>query len=124
MRLEIIAIVFATVVAAKPWPWAAPAASLGPTANAPPNKTHRGNRTKHHHHEHTPTFKEPCNCPQPIVPMNLLSENEVWELSCGSLNTLTQMTEMLNEACSSHGMLHRIQGWMSIACTGLWTWCS
>ncbi|KAH3994316.1 hypothetical protein HBI56_161480 [Parastagonospora nodorum] len=76
MRLEIIAIVFATVVAAKPWPWAAPAANLVPTANAQPNKTHRGNRTKHHHHEHTPTFKEPCNCPQPIVPMNLLSENE------------------------------------------------
>jgi hypothetical protein len=79
MRLALLAIVFATAVAAKPWPWAAPAASLVPSASgkAPHNKTHRGNRTTHHHHEQTPTFKMACDCQKPIVPMNLLSENEV-----------------------------------------------
>jgi hypothetical protein len=77
MRLAIVAVVFATVVAAKPWPWAAPAASIVPTANKPHNRTQRGNRTSHHHHEPTPTFKQACDCPQPIVPMNLLSQNEV-----------------------------------------------
>ncbi|KAH7385315.1 hypothetical protein DE146DRAFT_197543 [Phaeosphaeria sp. MPI-PUGE-AT-0046c] len=76
MRFEIIALVFATVVAATPHPWAAPQASLVPTASSKPNRTHRGNRTSHHHHERTPTFKQPCDCPKPIVPMDLLSANE------------------------------------------------
>jgi hypothetical protein len=77
MRLAIVAIIFATVVAANPYPWAAPQASLAPTPKSPHNKTHRGNETHHHHHEKTPTFKQPCNCQKPVVPVNLLSENEV-----------------------------------------------
>jgi hypothetical protein len=76
MRLAIVAVVFATVVAASPWPWAQPAATIKPTP-AKHNRTGSGNRTHHHHHEKTPTFKQPCECQKPVVPVNLLSENEV-----------------------------------------------
>ncbi|KAF1912935.1 hypothetical protein BDU57DRAFT_458000 [Ampelomyces quisqualis] len=76
MRLAIVAIVFATVVAANPHPWAAPQASLVPSASGKPNRPQKGNRTRHHHHEPTPTFKTPCKCAKPIIPMNLLNANE------------------------------------------------
>jgi hypothetical protein len=84
MRFALVAVVFATVVAANPFPWAAPQASIVPSAKKP-NRTQRGNRTSHHHHEPTPVFKQPCNCPKPIVPINLLTANEVSaELSSSS----------------------------------------
>jgi hypothetical protein len=75
MRLAIFAVVFAAVVAANPYPWAKPAASIAPTPKQ--NRTSRGNRTHHHHHEKTPTFKQPCECQKPVVPINLLTANEV-----------------------------------------------
>lgn len=82
MRVSLIALVFVATVAASPWPWAQPQADLAPaaTASGKPkrNATHKLNRTKtHHHKEPTPAFKEACDCPDPIVPVNILSDNEV-----------------------------------------------
>jgi hypothetical protein len=80
MRVAFIAIVCAAVVAATPYPWAAPRASLVPSPKKH-NRTQRGNKTRiHHHHEATPTFKQPCECAKPIVPVNLLNTNEVSRL--------------------------------------------
>jgi hypothetical protein len=77
MKLTLIALVFAAVVAATPHAWAEPQGSLVPTPSGTRNKPHK-NRTRHHvHKEPTPTFKESCECPKPIVPVNLLSANEV-----------------------------------------------
>jgi hypothetical protein len=64
------ALLFTTATLASPYAWAEPQSSV-PSSTAVgrrPNRTHR--------HEKTPTFKEPCKCAQPIVPMNLLDENE------------------------------------------------
>ncbi|KAH7084382.1 hypothetical protein FB567DRAFT_80664 [Paraphoma chrysanthemicola] len=73
MKLIIIAVAFAAVVAATPHPWAAPQASLLPT----PSRTQKGNRTrKNPHKEPVPTFKTGCECAKPIVPLNLLSVKE------------------------------------------------
>jgi hypothetical protein len=59
-------------VAASPYPWAMPQAS------AKPGKPTKVNRTrKNQHKEPTPVFKTPCDCAKPIVPMNLLTANEV-----------------------------------------------
>lgn len=69
-------ILFAATALATPYPWAAPQASLVPHPKH--NATHpKGNRTHKPHREPTPTFKQKCNCPKPIIPLNLLSENEV-----------------------------------------------
>lgn len=72
MKITLVALVFATVVAATPYPWAAPQASIVPSSGRP-----RRNRTdKNTHKEPTPTFKTSCECVKPIVPINLLSANE------------------------------------------------
>ncbi|KAF2818851.1 hypothetical protein CC86DRAFT_151440 [Ophiobolus disseminans] len=76
MKLTLIALVFAAVVTATPHPWAAPQASLVPTPSRGRNRTHKNRTHKNPHKEPTPTFQAPCECPKPIVPMNLLSENE------------------------------------------------
>jgi hypothetical protein len=72
MKLALIALACAAVAAATPHPWAAQASVV-----ASP-RAHKGNKThKHVHKEPTPVFKEPCDCQKPIIPMNLLSANEV-----------------------------------------------
>jgi hypothetical protein len=73
MKITLAALLCAAVVAATPHPWAAQA-SVSPSSrpHAKGNKTH-----KHTHKEPTPVFKEPCDCQKPIIPMNLLSANEV-----------------------------------------------
>ncbi|KAF1835924.1 hypothetical protein BDW02DRAFT_483763, partial [Decorospora gaudefroyi] len=58
---------------ASPHAWAAPqAATVVPT----PVKSNRTHRHHHHHKERTPTFKQPCNCQMPIIPVRILTENE------------------------------------------------
>ncbi|CAO2653596.1 Nn.00g030070.m01.CDS01 [Neocucurbitaria sp. VM-36] len=81
MRTSLVALVFAVSISASPYPWAEPQASLVPTVSDTPGGHHngsgKGNRThKNPHKEPTPTFKLACDCARPIVPMNLLSENE------------------------------------------------
>jgi hypothetical protein len=120
MRFAFVAVVFATAVAANPFAWAAPQASVLPSAGKP-NRTHRGNRTSHHHHEPTPVFKQPCDCPKPIVPINLLTANEVSAWRYLGRIPLTKTAEMFDGACSCFGVLHRVEGWMSITCASLWT---
>ncbi|XP_014556445.1 hypothetical protein COCVIDRAFT_99756 [Bipolaris victoriae FI3] len=63
-------LLFTTTALASPYAWAEPQANVPSNNNngRKPNRTHR--------HEKTPTFKEPCKCVDPIVPMNLLNENE------------------------------------------------
>ncbi|KAI4650055.1 uncharacterized protein J4E78_008337 [Alternaria triticimaculans] len=69
----ITTILFATAALATPYPWAAPQASIAPAHSG----TRKHNRTHNHRHkEPTPTFKEPCKCAMPVVPMNLLTTNE------------------------------------------------
>ncbi|KAF2023958.1 hypothetical protein EK21DRAFT_79741 [Setomelanomma holmii] len=77
MKVAIVAIVFATVVAANPYPWAAPQASVLPAPSSTHNGTHKGNRTrKNPHKEPIPTFTTGCECQKPVVPINLLDANE------------------------------------------------
>lgn len=82
MKLTTIAIVCATVVTATPYPWARPqAADVAVASTRPHDKYHKLNRTKKNpHKEPTPTFKLACNCAKPIVPVNLLTANEVSHL--------------------------------------------
>ncbi|KAF2849650.1 hypothetical protein T440DRAFT_398669 [Plenodomus tracheiphilus IPT5] len=66
-------------VTATPFPFAAasPQAIASASASAIPNK--KGNHTHTHHHHHkepTPTFRQPCKCQMPVVPVNLLSVGE------------------------------------------------
>lgn len=81
MRVAIIAVLFAIGVSDNPFAWAAPQASVVPVANGVPgykfNRTRQGNHTHNLHKEATPTFKQGCDCATPIVPVNLLSLNEV-----------------------------------------------
>ena len=63
-------LVFATTAFASPHEFA-PRASVVPQATSGSRKH---NHT--HHKEHTPTFKEACNCQLPVIPANLLTANE------------------------------------------------
>ncbi|KAH8702699.1 hypothetical protein GQ44DRAFT_732791 [Phaeosphaeriaceae sp. PMI808] len=76
MRLAVVAIVFTAVVAATPYPWAAPQGSLVTETKPKPNRTKVNRTRKNPHKEPTPTFKLGCDCAKPIIPMNLLSANE------------------------------------------------
>ncbi|KAF1850606.1 uncharacterized protein K460DRAFT_18255 [Cucurbitaria berberidis CBS 394.84] len=81
MRTFLVALILAVAVSATPYPWAQPQASLVPVHSGKPGKHHnatkKGNRTrKNPHKEPTPTFKLGCDCARPIVPMDLLNENE------------------------------------------------
>ncbi|KAH7359787.1 hypothetical protein BKA66DRAFT_552505 [Pyrenochaeta sp. MPI-SDFR-AT-0127] len=71
MRLFLISLL-AVAVSASPFAFAEPQASLVPTPiSADSNRTQ-----KNVHKEPTPVFKLPCDCAQPIIPMNLLSTQE------------------------------------------------
>ncbi|USP75505.1 hypothetical protein yc1106_02779 [Curvularia clavata] len=64
------ALLFTTATLASPYAWAEPQSNVPSSASSrKPNRTH-------HRHEKTPTFRQPCKCADPIVPMNLLDENE------------------------------------------------
>ncbi|OAL47625.1 hypothetical protein IQ07DRAFT_589813 [Pyrenochaeta sp. DS3sAY3a] len=79
MRLLLALLAAALAVSASPFAWAEPQASIAPSPSGLPssNGSRKGNRTrKNPHREPTPTFKLQCDCVKPIVPMNLLSENE------------------------------------------------
>jgi hypothetical protein len=72
MKLTLLALACASIVAATPHPWAAQASVVA---------SHKGNKThKHTHHEPTPVFKEPCECLKPVIPENLLSAKEVSDI--------------------------------------------
>ncbi|RMZ71859.1 hypothetical protein GMOD_00009206 [Pyrenophora seminiperda CCB06] len=64
-------LVFATTALASPHVFA-PRASVAPQASSGGSRKHNHTR----HKEHTPTFKETCNCKLPVIPANLLNANE------------------------------------------------
>jgi hypothetical protein len=78
MRFTLL--VFATAVAASPFPWAkveAVASALSSVLAAP---TANATKTHHHHNHHkepTPTFKLTCDCVQPIIPAGQMNAKEV-----------------------------------------------
>ncbi|KAF1949554.1 hypothetical protein CC80DRAFT_497440 [Byssothecium circinans] len=84
--MRVIAIIFATVVAASPQPWADAAevqatvtamSSALPSISAAPSKNATKTKGQHNkHHEHTPVFKKTCNCAKPLMPAGQLNANE------------------------------------------------
>ncbi|KAF2651186.1 hypothetical protein K491DRAFT_696658 [Lophiostoma macrostomum CBS 122681] len=72
MRVAICVFVLAAAVAASPFLDAD--ATITAPASLPSNGTHhRHNGTHNPHREPTPTFKQECNCPAPIIPVDQLS---------------------------------------------------
>ncbi|CAA9960519.1 hypothetical protein P3342_006015 [Pyrenophora teres f. teres] len=65
--------VLATTALASPHVFA-PRATVVPSSNGKGGGSRKHNHTRHK--EHTPTFKETCNCQLPVIPANLLSANE------------------------------------------------
>lgn len=111
MRVALIAVLFAAAASANPFAWAAPQASLVPTASGTPgrhgNGSRKGNRThRNPHKEPTPTFKLGCECPKPVVPVNLLSENEVTKRTHEEEPIRTDVVPEMSDATRSlHGLL-------------------
>ncbi|KAF2713085.1 hypothetical protein K504DRAFT_423435 [Pleomassaria siparia CBS 279.74] len=77
MRIPLLTFTLVTTVVAFPWPFtqdaqvtSLPAVSARPTAT----KTH----VPHHvpHREPTPSFKQSCECSQPIIPIDVLTPFE------------------------------------------------
>lgn len=77
MRLAFFVLVGA--VAASPFPWAANEAVTSAVLSASAAPTASATRTRHHNHhkEPTPTFKQACDCKQPIIPAGQMNAKEV-----------------------------------------------
>ena len=77
MRFALL--VFATVVAASPFPWAENEAATTAISSVAATSTANATKTNHHNHhkEPTPTFQLPCNCVKPIIPAGQMNVKEV-----------------------------------------------
>lgn len=79
MRVALLIAAIAAAATASPFPWADAAAATSVASMPVPSNGTSPTRTGHHnpHKEPTPTFKTGCNCQKPIMPIDMLTEDEV-----------------------------------------------
>ncbi|ORY18499.1 hypothetical protein BCR34DRAFT_319639 [Clohesyomyces aquaticus] len=80
MRVTIVALALAASVVASPFQWArAEVTGIAISPNKTNGTHHPTNASGGHHNPHkepTPSFILSCECPKPIVPVDLLSPSE------------------------------------------------
>ncbi|KAK7184518.1 hypothetical protein DPSP01_012829 [Paraphaeosphaeria sporulosa] len=79
MRFTLL--VFASAVAASPFPWAKVEAVTSATSSVLAAPTGNATKTRHHNHhkEPTPTLQLPCSCQQAIIPAGQMNAKELCE---------------------------------------------